>query len=363
MQYDASEAAWVGTSTSEKLSALASDRIDNFVISPQWIDINLDRCRVYRDIPNVTTRIQVYSPQGNSHRYPLTSEQAREKRISFEEASRATYRDCQLNERFGLSWSTHWFKIDVFIPVSEFKSAHDTKVTVGKRDWADQIHFIFDCECEGLVWLPRRQNTTTSSNSGASGPSTAEPDSGAQPLQSFAGVKGNDRRVEWVMLPEYATIVQVENHPNGTPASSPPPSSSTPSNPSNLLTAPTSITCYHFHFYVEIGCNGMFGVGNRDIIAPPDDARIFELKCAAPQRFNAAVWSLYWDIHVLAAFARACSKDALVPSGQQALRLANHLVNLSKYSTSTHIYTHIDRYTNIHLDIADIGAIVSTNLK
>lgn len=48
------------------------------------------------------------------------------------------FRPVQLNDQFGPSWSSHWFKVDVTIP-QEWKSF-------------SSFEFQFDCECEGAIY-------------------------------------------------------------------------------------------------------------------------------------------------------------------------------------------------------------------
>ena len=57
--------------------------------------------------------------------------------------------------------STHWFDIIFDVP----------------KDWAnEEIHFIWDCECEALLWSPD-----------------------GTPLQAFLGSAGEDRRSEYIL--------------------------------------------------------------------------------------------------------------------------------------------------------------------
>ncbi|MBI5930507.1 MAG: alpha-mannosidase [Chloroflexi bacterium] len=58
-------------------------------------------------------------------------------RITFDEAMRGNYRPCQIGELFRPLWSTHWFKLEIYIP----------------NGWQGQeVHLRWDSSSEACVW-------------------------------------------------------------------------------------------------------------------------------------------------------------------------------------------------------------------
>ncbi|BFZ62128.1 Glycoside hydrolase, 38 vacuolar alpha mannosidase [Saitoella coloradoensis] len=165
----------------------------------------------------------------------------RESRPSFDEAmKRAEWRNARKGERFGPSWSTHWFRItlrnlDQILP----------------HPAADQhLELHFDCEGEGAVYTPE-----------------------GLMLQGLTGGGGGDRRVEFI-LPEAWWS-----------------SSSSPTSTERII-------------YIEAAMNGMFGVPCGDQISPPDPNRYFELRTADIVVPNMTAWRLFWDYTIIADCAR-----------------------------------------------------------
>ncbi|MAT43047.1 MAG: hypothetical protein CL609_11940 [Anaerolineaceae bacterium] len=72
-------------------------------------------------------------------------------RISFSEAVQGEYRPIQLGVKLEPLWSTHWFRVEGFIP----------------SDWQDQeVHFLWDSSSEACVWMDGKplQGLTGSDN-------------------------------------------------------------------------------------------------------------------------------------------------------------------------------------------------------
>lgn len=58
-------------------------------------------------------------------------------RITYEEAMRGEYRPCQVGEKFGPFWSTHWFRVEITLPAT----------------WSGkEVHFLWDSSSEAEVW-------------------------------------------------------------------------------------------------------------------------------------------------------------------------------------------------------------------
>ena len=59
-------------------------------------------------------------------------------RIPYGEAVQGTYRPAQLGEVFGPNWATHWFRIEIDVPL----------------EWAGQEdHFLWDSTSEAQIWI------------------------------------------------------------------------------------------------------------------------------------------------------------------------------------------------------------------
>ncbi|HSV85280.1 MAG TPA: alpha-mannosidase [Levilinea sp.] len=72
-------------------------------------------------------------------------------RISYAEAMQGDYRPASAGEWFGPDWSTHWFKLEIDIPLA----------------WIDrEVHFLWDLAAEGCIWQDGQpvQGLTGSSN-------------------------------------------------------------------------------------------------------------------------------------------------------------------------------------------------------
>jgi alpha-mannosidase len=72
-------------------------------------------------------------------------------RISYDEAVQGQYRSTGVGEWFGPAWSTHWFKVEIEIPL----------------DWNErEVHLLWDLAAEGCVWRDGQpvQGLTGSSN-------------------------------------------------------------------------------------------------------------------------------------------------------------------------------------------------------
>jgi alpha-mannosidase len=131
------------------------------------------------------------------------------------------------------------------------------------------IHFIWDSESEGLIY------STTGS-----------------PIQSLTGGNGWDKR----------HIFELSQNAKGGE---------------------------NFEFFIEMACNGMFGVGQNDLINPPDMSRRFYLRTAEVRVPNLEVWSLLYDFQIISGMARELPADS--QRGCDALKAANEIINQWKY--------------------------------
>ncbi|OMH79596.1 Alpha-mannosidase G [Zancudomyces culisetae] len=79
-----------------------------------------------------------------------------------------------------------------------------------------------------------------------------------------------------------------------------------------------------FDFFVEIGCNGLFGNGDGIIEAPVEDRR-FRLSLAEVGVKRKQAWDLYYDMMILSSIADELGTET--PRGVQAVSVANEVVN------------------------------------
>jgi len=191
--------------------------MEKFMHEVYWKDVNLRSC-LYRGTAAVS-HLSVYSPPnvdvGENDYYGEI--------VKFDEAVKGDYRPTKTGERFGPSWTTHWFDVRVDVP----------------GDWGGgEVHFLWDCECEGLLWWED-----------------------GRPMQAFTGGDGCDRRAEFILT-------------------------------KNARGGET------FHFYVEAAANHMFG-NDAGGIGPPTADRYFTLKKCEIGLFCRNAWDLFYDLEVI----------------------------------------------------------------
>lgn len=137
----------------KRINHLYQKRLPNFSTPGQWEKNNLIGMlhdETVSQPPNL--RLSVWSAPG------LT-------RPTFAEATSPSneFRATEIGESFGPSWSTHWFKVEMSLPV--------------ELQTAEHVELHWDCNNEGTVW-------------------TAE----GNPLQ---GLTGRKERIEWVVPAEF----------------------------------------------------------------------------------------------------------------------------------------------------------------
>ncbi|KAJ2612158.1 Glycoside hydrolase, 38 vacuolar alpha mannosidase [Coemansia sp. RSA 1365] len=134
----------------QKHPAITRTRVNNFVNDKgQWKDVNIQALlydlRVSGE-PHI--KLEVWSAPG-------------QERPSFKHAVNQEFRAAKVDEMFGPSWTTHWFRINVDIP-KEFS---------GKA-----VQFLFDSNSEAMVW-------------------SAE----GEPIMGLTGGNGGERHVDYLL--------------------------------------------------------------------------------------------------------------------------------------------------------------------
>ncbi|KAG0307665.1 hypothetical protein BGZ98_010134 [Dissophora globulifera] len=123
-------------------------RAEKFSSSEFYADINL-YSQLYKARAPHAVELEVYSVPGLE-------------RIPFDDAIKQRFVPTTTGNRFGPSWSTHWFKLKITVP----------------REWAGEpVELLWDSSSEAMVW----------SMDGV-------------PRQGLTGDKGVDRRVEYQLL-------------------------------------------------------------------------------------------------------------------------------------------------------------------
>ncbi|KAK5939733.1 Glycoside hydrolase, 38 vacuolar alpha mannosidase [Knufia obscura] len=131
----------------KQIQSIYTDRLRQFTDQGQYREQSL-LAKLYHSTTNDDKYIKksVYSPPN------LT-------RPTFEEATSNKFKECHLGDKFGPSWSTHWFKIQLTIPKHMLHGEH--------------LEFHWDANNEGLVWTED-----------------------GKPLQ---GLTGGGERTEWIL--------------------------------------------------------------------------------------------------------------------------------------------------------------------
>ncbi|KAH7305165.1 alpha-mannosidase [Rhexocercosporidium sp. MPI-PUGE-AT-0058] len=154
------------TPVGKKITSLYKKRLPNFLTSGQWEkmvygDVG-DTCAVLIS-PSIGFSMLDYGKYAGSPHVELSVWDAPgTTRPSFQEATSEsnTYRDTDVGESFGPSWTTHWFKCSLTIPKE-----------LCNQDQHIELHW--DCNNEATVW-------------------TAQ----GEPLQ---GLTGRGERIEWIV--------------------------------------------------------------------------------------------------------------------------------------------------------------------
>eukprot|EP00842_Homolaphlyctis_polyrhiza_P004464 jgi/Hompol1/5018/HPOL_004093-RA len=129
----------------QKHRSITVERLDKFMENGQFGDVNI-QATLWELRDSGAVSLSVYS-------VPEL------RRIPFEEAVAATYVPAKVGDKFGPTWSTHWFKLSITVP----------SAMTGKK-----IVLLFDPSCEACIW----------STSG-------------EPLQGITGDFNGDRHVDF----------------------------------------------------------------------------------------------------------------------------------------------------------------------
>ncbi|OMJ19367.1 Alpha-mannosidase [Smittium culicis] len=111
--------------TLQKHQSITKERLRNFIHTGRWDSVNIHSALWEDEISSETSiKLQVYSPPDLA-------------RPRFEDAIKNEFAPASVGQKFGPSWSTHWFKVCVYIPDS----------FIGRK-----VYFQFDPDCEALVY-------------------------------------------------------------------------------------------------------------------------------------------------------------------------------------------------------------------
>ncbi|KAI8817665.1 glycosyl hydrolases family 38 N-terminal domain-containing protein [Fimicolochytrium jonesii] len=109
--------------TLQKHRDITLSRLQNFIAKCQFDDVNLQAALIkHRDQAAVKLEVSSVSDL---------------QRIPFDQAIKGDFSPAKVGDKFGPTWSTHWFRVTIDIPAS-FKG--------------EEVELIFDPTCEALVW-------------------------------------------------------------------------------------------------------------------------------------------------------------------------------------------------------------------
>ena len=129
----------------QKTRSIYVERVEKFHTTKSWTDVNIRSC-LYGDTqaPEI---LEVFSVPGLE-------------RMSLREATKkGKFTPCKLGDKFGPSWSTHFFRCKFVVP----------------KAWKGEVHFLWDANCEACIYID------------------------GEPIQGFLGGNGDDRRAEFIL--------------------------------------------------------------------------------------------------------------------------------------------------------------------
>ncbi|CAB3990286.1 alpha-mannosidase 2C1-like [Paramuricea clavata] len=186
-------------------------------------------------------------------------------RVKYEDAMQCQFSPAKVGDKFGPSWSTHWFKITAQIP----------------EDWRDEeVHFRWNSNSEAMVWKDGK---------------------------ALQGLSGSER--------------------------------------TDFVLTEQSVPNESFTLYIEMACNGLFGVGEGTMISPPSSTRYFDLSMVEIAVFDQDCYQLILDLTMLIGMAQHLPEDNL--RGSQALFVANDIVNMcevTKSETFKRCHEHAEKF-------------------
>ncbi|CAN6674546.1 alpha-mannosidase [Trichomonascus vanleenenianus] len=180
-------------------------------------------------------------------------------RPPFKEAVKNTFRPASIGEKFGPSWATHWFRVQIKVPDSWPKK--------------QEVLFNWDCGNEGLIFT--------------------------EDGRVVVGLSGEERQ-EWIIPPSW--------------------------NDGKWHT-----------FYIETGCNGMFGNADpHNNIQPPIDDRYFTLEKADLVLPNVQARALKADYLVIVDAAKNFEESSW--QKHRAIEVANAIIdNFNRFDAENSI--------------------------
>ncbi|GAB0493131.1 hypothetical protein MMPV_004404 [Pyropia vietnamensis] len=208
-------------------------------------------------------------------------------RVPFADAAAAAYAPAAVGEALGPAWATVWFRVDLELPpwVAALPGGAPPPAAAGHTcppGVDDRLCLVWDAGAEALVWS-----------------------ADGQPRAGLVGGRGMCSRVDYDLGKDVDVAAAAAA--------------------ATRATAATTATPLHVRLYVEVACNGLFGVGAGGDIEPPDSTKTFALATARVALRCETAWTLLHDLTALSGMADALPDGA--PQKRAALSAANNLVN------------------------------------
>ncbi|KAJ3097372.1 Glycoside hydrolase, 38 vacuolar alpha mannosidase [Phlyctochytrium planicorne] len=189
------------------------------------------------------------------------------KRIPFKEAIKNKFKPAKVGDVFGPSTFSSLSFIFLFLAIGWSTHWFKVVLTIPHSFRGEEVTFFFDPGCEGLFW-------TTD----------------GKPIMAITGGGGNEHHVDFLVT---------KNAKGGE----------------------------KFEYYIEIACNGLFGM-NYGGIDPPPPNRYFALQMAELAVMNKEAQQLFWDVQILIQIVEEISDETQVNG--DALFAANAIVTAFK---------------------------------
>ncbi|KAK1860532.1 hypothetical protein I4F81_003121 [Pyropia yezoensis] len=210
-------------------------------------------------------------------------------RVPFATAAAAAYTPAAVGEVLGPAWATVWFRVDLELPswVAALPEGAPPPAAAGHTcppGVDDRLCLVWDAGGEALMWS-----------------------ADGRPRSGLVGGTGMCSRVDYNLREDVEAAAAAAATAAARAGSAAP-------------AAPL-----HVQLYVEVACNGLFGVGAGGDIEPPDEAKTFALATARVALRCETAWTLLHDLTALGGIADALPDG--VPQKRAALSAANNLVN------------------------------------
>lgn len=210
-------------------------------------------------------------------------------RVPFATAAAAAYTPAAVGEVLGPAWATVWFRVDLELPswVAALPEGAPPPAAAGHTcppGVDDRLCLVWDAGGEALMWS-----------------------ADGRPRSGLVGGTGMCSRVDYNLREDVEAAAAAAATAAARAGSAAP-------------AAPLRV-----QLYVEVACNGLFGVGTGGDIEPPDEAKTFALATARVALRCETAWTLLHDLTALGGIADALPDG--VPQKRAALSAANNLVN------------------------------------